>query len=435
MPRVTADRNVADRVAGLLGPDRLGAPGAFAPDGEPAEVVVEPRSEDELARVLALACEEGWSVVPAGTGGWLAAGNRLRGADLVLSTRRLDAIVDVEPADLVATVQAGVTLSMLDARLRESGVWWPVQPPGEGTVGATIATGVAGPLQTGFGLPRDLVLGLTVVRADGVRVQAGGRVVKNVAGYNMVRLFTGSWGTLGVITAAHLRLYPLPAADRTRVYVADGPAPLMELIGALGSGAALPPAALELLSPSAAGALGLASNEWGAAVRWLGHEAAVAAAVEAAEDAAFNQGLRVETPSALWDRIAGIEDRIRPVLVVRVSVPIQATQAIIGLCRSFAGGQTPALIAAPLTGRIWVFISRALYESVHGDRIWTLRLDDLRRTAAEWGGSARIERAPPEIRESTDAWGDPAAARLHESLKREFDPKRILNPGRFIAGT
>ncbi len=208
---------VAAAIESAMGPRLLyDRPGTFIVDGKPAEVVAEPDSLEELAELMQLAGKSGWAVVPVGHGTWLDVGNPHRQVDLLVSTRRLSGVLEHEPDDLVATVLPGTSLKDLAARLGKAGQWWPLDPLGDGTVGATIATGSAGPLASLYGTPRDLVLGLTVVRPDGRVVKAGGRVVKNVAGYDMVKLFTGSWGTLGIIAKAHLRLHALPQADRSR---------------------------------------------------------------------------------------------------------------------------------------------------------------------------------------------------------------------------
>jgi glycolate oxidase subunit GlcD len=195
----------------------------FVIDSRPAGVAAAPRSLEELSALMQLAYSLGWAVVPAGGGAWLGVGKPLSRTDLVISTKRLNKIVEHQPDDLLATAQAGVTLKDLDSSLRGAGQWWALDPLGDGTLGAAIATASSGPLAAAYGAPRDLVLGLTVVRADGRVVKAGGRVVKNVAGYDMVKLFTGSWGTLGIIAEAHLRLHAVPQADRTLAIIAGGP--------------------------------------------------------------------------------------------------------------------------------------------------------------------------------------------------------------------
>ena len=169
---------------------------------------VAPRSADGVALVLQAAAAEGWRVRIEGRGSWVPADAP---ADLALTTRLLARVVQLDAADLVASVEAGVLWGDFQQQLAEHGVWVAADPPGEGrTVGSVVATGTAGPLRTGFGALRDQVLGATVVTGQGRIVHAGGRVVKNVAGYDLTKLATGSFGSLGVVTSVNLRLRAVP---------------------------------------------------------------------------------------------------------------------------------------------------------------------------------------------------------------------------------
>jgi FAD/FMN-containing dehydrogenase len=238
------------------------------PQGVPRAI---PDSPDALSLVCRLAHEEGWKIRVEGRGTWLAPDAP---ADLVVSTRAMEEVVSVSPADLVATVQAGTPLEVLRRRLADSGMWLALDPPGrpERSIGSVVATATAGPLRHGFGPVRDHVLGCTVATGDGRLVNAGGKVVKNVAGYDLTKLQVGGFGGFGIIAEIHLRLRALPRADVT--LLARGPR------DALTSGARdvvaanLLPAALELLSPALA-----AEADWILAGRFVGTEAAVQAEV------------------------------------------------------------------------------------------------------------------------------------------------------------
>ncbi|UCC72126.1 MAG: FAD-binding protein [Gemmatimonadota bacterium] len=411
----------------------LDKPGTFIVDGAPAEVVAEPESLEELAELMQLAGKSGWAVVPVGHGGWLNVGNPHRHFDLVITMRRLNGVVEHHPDDLLATVLPGTSLRDLGATLAGVGQWWPLDPLGDGTVGATIATGSAGPLAAAFGTPRDLVLGLTVIRPDGRVVKAGGRVVKNVAGYDMVKLYTGSWGTLGIIAKAHLRLHALPQADRTRLYRARGAGELAALAMELVASGRLAPAAAEIASPAAARALDVETDDWVLIVRWLGHKAAVNDAVRGAKSAAARRSIRVESRDRIWGSVVGLEDSLRPALAVRANIPLRAVEEFVRQATPFCGGETPPLLASPLTGRIWIFVPRSLYGAASSERLWTLRVEELRREAREGGGVVRVERAPTSLRRIVDPWGDPGAAQqLISALKIRFDPDAILKPGFFV---
>lgn len=236
------------------------------PDGLPRAT---PDSSDALAHVCHLAHEEGWRVRVEGQGTWLPTDAP---ADLALSTRALDQVVSVSPADLVATVQAGTPLEQLRRRLADYGMWLPLDPPGrpDRSIGSILATATSGPLRLGFGAVRDHVLGCTVVTGDGRIVKAGGRVVKNVAGYDVTKLHVGGFGGFGVITEAHLRLRALPRADVT--LTARGVRDDLAAAGRALIEAGIAPSALELFSPALA-----ADADWVLGARFTGTDAAVEA--------------------------------------------------------------------------------------------------------------------------------------------------------------
>ena len=173
------------------------------------------RLKGKVALVLGAAAREGWRVRIEGAGSWVPADAP---ADLALTTRNLARITRLEAADLLATVEAGVPWATLQGALAEAGVWVAADAPGGArSTGGVVAAGSAGPLRTGFGAVREHVLGLTLVTGEGHVVRAGGRVVKNVAGYDLTKLATGSFGGFGVLTAVHLRLRAGPRADPTLV--------------------------------------------------------------------------------------------------------------------------------------------------------------------------------------------------------------------------
>jgi FAD/FMN-containing dehydrogenase len=230
-----------------------------------------PDSPDALSLVCRLAHEEGWKIRVEGRGTWLPPDAP---ADLVVSTTSLDQVVAVSPADLVATVQAGTPLEALRRRLADYGMWLALDPPGrpERSIGSVVATATAGPLRQGFGPVRDHVLGCGVATGDGRLVNAGGKVVKNVAGYDLTKLHVGGFGGFGIIAEVHLRLRALPRADVT--LLARGTRDALTSAARDVVAGSLMPAALELLSPALA-----AEADWVLAARVVGTEAAVQADV------------------------------------------------------------------------------------------------------------------------------------------------------------
>src|SRR6266404_4966941 len=181
----------------------------------PSLLTVMPGSIAEVCEVMKLASSEGWTTMPAGAMTWLRLGKTA--PDLIVSTSKLNHIIEHEPADLVAITEAGVTLKDFNAHLSLNRQWLPIDPPdnGSATIGGVVATGLGGAQQFGYGPPRRHVIGMKLVLADGSLVKAGSRVVKNVAGYDMCKLFTGSYGTLGIIVEVNVKLRPVPFETRT----------------------------------------------------------------------------------------------------------------------------------------------------------------------------------------------------------------------------
>src|SRR5690606_33318492 len=233
----------------------------------------------------------GWGVERAGAGTWLGWGRPPERVEIVLSVERLAGVEVYEPADLTAVVGAGMTLGGLEDTLGRHGQWLPLDAPGggAGTLGAAVSLAEAGPLRLAHGTPRDHVLGLTLVTGDGRVLELGGRVVKNVAGFDLVKLVTGARGTLGLICRVAVRLRPLPERDATLVLAAAGADAALEAVAAI-RGARVAPAALELVSPPlAAEATGMGAAEWPVVVRLQGGAEAVGEA-EARVRAAARDG-------------------------------------------------------------------------------------------------------------------------------------------------
>jgi glycolate oxidase subunit GlcD len=253
-------------------------------------VTVSPASEQEISEILKLATRERWTVVPAGGMSWFKSA-----ANLIIKTTRLNRIIEHEPADLIAVAQAGVKLTDFNSALAENGQWLPLDPPDDGraTLGGVVATGIGGAQRFGYGRPRGSVIGMRVVLADGCMIKAGGRVVKNVAGYDLCKLFTGSYGSLGIITEVNFKLRPRPAREVT--VVASGTVDELTRAARAVVEARLFPVATEIVnSRSAAPVLH---------VRFAGNEKGVAFQTEQAL-ALLKDAEVVENDSHLWKRIA-----------------------------------------------------------------------------------------------------------------------------------
>src|SRR6266581_3912227 len=254
---------ILEKVTALLGE------GAVLEAGTDRVPRVAPGSPDAVALLLGTAHQEGWRVRIEGAGTWLQSDAP---ADLAITTRRLDRIPAIEPSDLTATAEAGIGLDQLRQQLADRGAWLAIDPPGLAgrTLGSVVSTATAGPLRHGFGPIKDHLLGVTFVTGDGRMVQSGGRVMKNVAGYDLTRLQAGGFGAFGIIVLVHLRLRALPRADQTLVL--EGSREDLSRVADDITAAGLTLAALELFSPALA-----RRDRWVLAVRLAGSAALVAA--------------------------------------------------------------------------------------------------------------------------------------------------------------
>jgi glycolate oxidase FAD binding subunit len=348
-----------------------------------------------------------------GAGRWLDAGRPVR-AERTLDLRSLVSpdVVHYEPGDLTLTVRATATLRDIDRLVRPEGQWLPLDPAGgmDGTIGATIATASAGPLASAFGTPREQVLGVEVVTGLGEVIRAGGRVVKNVAGFDLTRLMTGAWGTLGAITEVSVRLRALPAAETT-VAVPASAATAWEWMNA----SEYTPYAAELLSPSLARALGV--GEAGTLLlRIGGNEALVRATLESVTT--LGDVRRVDAD--VWSRLS-VRD-VAGASVVRLST-------------------RPSRLA-PLWERVSTMLERVGGEAHATPKRGVIRCvipagEDDEAFARLRGiiGALRVDANMVAERLPSPLWASfiPAAATddLSRGIRAAFDPDHILNPGIF----
>ena len=384
---------ILEKVTALLGE------GAVLEAGTDQVPRIAPGSPDAVALLLGTAHQEGWRVRVEGAGTWLPSDAP---ADLALTTRRLDRVPAIEPQDLTATAEAGIGLDQLRQQLADRGAWLAIDPPGLAgrTLGSIVATASAGPLRQGFGPVKDHLLGVTFVTGDGLMVQSGGRVMKNVAGYDLTRLQAGGFGAFGVIVLVHLRLRALPRADVTHLLEGsrDELTQVAEDIAATG----LTPAALELVSPALA-----RRDRWVLAIRLVGSPTLVAAD-EAGLGGRFTQ-LRAEESHAFWMRLAeGFA--VRPVTFRIGGVPA-ASDELLDLLQHQVGDEW--ISAAPAAGAIrW-----------SGDTTVD-RLQRLRRTLAALEVPLTLERAPWPVRTAVGHFGAyrEGVGPLVAGLRRTFDP-------------
>lgn len=396
----------------------------------PGAVVV-PADRGEAARVIRLAAENGWALVPCGGGTAIDAGFPPTRLDLVLSTRRMNRVVDYQPDDMTVTVEPGVTLADLERTLAERGQILPLDPPNpeRATVGGLVATAASGSWRAAFGTPRDWVIGCRVVGVDGQEVRGGGQVVKNVAGYDLPKLYTGSYGTLGLITEVTFKVMPYAGVYGYALVGVDTPAAAEELASSVRN-SDLQPAIMDLITAEVAQAAGVSvpgGKAWALflqfihvpeAVRWqLDHLAQLSAAVggttlELAEELgdAVRSSLRAFPESA-------------PLIARMVTTSGQAG-ALAGATAALlnGGGLASRVLAHAATGQVYAAVEVGADAS----------LAEALRALVPAGGSCSFPRLPEELRASVDPWGHPGAAgALMRGIKETLDPQRVFSPGRF----
>ena len=417
-------------------------------DGKQPKLVVFPGDLSQFTETMAILEEEGISVVPRGEGTKLDMGSPLSKVEVVLSMARLDRILEYEPADLTVTVEAGIKLSDLQKTLAEQGQFLPLDPPYSATttIGGTLATNASGPRRLLYGTARDIVLGTKVVRSDGTVVKAGGKVVKNVAGYDMSKLYLGSLGTLGLIAEISLKLRPIPPRRVTLAVsfetISDAAYVVRQILGA-----PLVLSAMDLFNPSAVQYLKRALSGY--------DDFALLVSVEDVEEAVqvqlnrlqeiCTQGKAIKTDvlsdddqEALWrgvDDLPGTAKEDFPDLTIcKASTRISQIQEVFLLSERMMREYNTEVGVAAHAGN---GVVRIYLLDIDEDREERLRqalsmVSHIRKYISELGGILSVESAPVEIRGDTEVWGiREDTLNLMKQIKAKMDPKGILNPGRF----
>jgi glycolate oxidase FAD binding subunit len=376
-----------------------------------------PATLDEAAEVMAMAARERLRIGFIGGGTALGLGSAPAALDAVVRTEKLAHIVEHAPADQVVIAEAGVTLAALQAAVGAHGQRLALDAPHpeQATIGGLVATAGFGPLRARYGAIRDLIIGVTLVRADGEIAHGGGKVVKNVAGFDLPKVACGSLGTLGLVATAAFRLHPLPETAQTVVVPGIAADQVLAVVAA---------ARAAQLEPTSAVALAAAPHtRFDLGVRFEGFGTGVAEQVArlveiARAQAAGTERLSDEAAAAFWRR----HDAVRAAGPLRVRVAALPTQL-------------PA-VAAQLPGLAHL----AWYATLGlgfagGPSVDAAALSAARAALVGQGGSLVIEDAPTELRTAIDPWGPPPPGfAIMQRLKHRFDPDRRLNPGRFVGG-
>ncbi len=409
-------------------------------EGRTPEAAVLPGSVDEVAAIVAHAMETGVPIVPWGGGSAIGVGAPPARAGLVLVLTRLDALVEHEPCDLTATAQAGITIAALQAALRARGQWLSLDPPdaARATLGGVLAANASGPRRHLYGTARDLLIGVTVVTADGAVVRGGGKVVKNVAGYDLPKLFVGSFGTLGVIVEATVKLRPLPDAERLVAVrferLQDAGVALRNLLGS-----DLIPNAVDLLDGPSAGALGLPAAPATLAVGFDGLGEQVDWQVAELATVVVRCGGAKPAPLAAetWARLASASrdafDTPAAVMTLSVLPAVVAETMEHGAQTARKRGLMSAWCAHAGVGHLTATLCA---DAPRPDPAPIAAvLEEWRAAARAGGGHASVTWAPLPVKSALPVWDEAGAAgRLMKRIKAQLDPNNLLNQGRFVGG-
>ena len=431
--------HIARHLSEVFGQERvlLAIGDRFRIADEEARVVALPRNIEELSQILSFAAQERLSVIPVGAGTWLEMGNRPARAHLLVSTARMNRVLEYEPADLTATVEAGCLLTEFNAQAAAHRQSIPLDPFGDesSTLGAIVATSSYGPLRCGFGTPRDWVIGMRVVHADGRITKAGGKVVKNVAGYDLCKLYTGSFGTLGMIGELSFKLRALPPHEQTLIFYASTVGELCSLAARI-TDSDTQPVALELFSPRADDSITKSGTErYALALRFINEAETIQAQANEAtrlgadlkravlsekEASDFWRDYHLSETASHWSLILHLN--VLPTDLAAMIADIERLLPISSLRAHAANG---------------VIRLHAEAEALDGfkKRERPKRIAELRQRAQARSGHLVILRAPEEIKSQLDVWGDVGpTAHLMRALKEKFDPQGQFNPGRFVIG-
>ena len=407
--------------AGAVAEAESGLESAHSIDGRRPNLVCRPESTEQIAAALRLCTEAEAAIIPWGGGTAMAIGNLPRHTDVIVETRKLNRVIEHDHANLTATVQSGITLSDLQASLAPQKQFVPVEAPfpDRATVGGAIASNLNGPRRSYYGSVRDLVIGMRVVLASGEQIKAGGKVVKNVAGYDMCKLFVGSLGTLGIITEVTLRMSPIPESAAT--VIASATLAQAERFTDELSRSQLLPAAVFLSNDGD-------TEQWRLAVWCEGFEETVGRHLRDLNDIAARVGMNTKTLEGESHDVFWTKSRDFPLqpdcLIYRVALPRAKIFDFIPRVQNWAGVKLSSDLAA---GTIWL--------ALPAHRSGLEKFVELIEVARQQRGHAVVFAVPGELKQGIEVWGpSPATVSLQREIKRQFDPKGLLNPGRFLAG-
>lgn len=406
----------------IVGQDNIRqASGADAVDGvQPAYVVV-PRTYEEVSEVLKTIGEAGLSAAPRGGGTKLGWGNPPKSADIVISTSRLDKVLEHAWKDLTCTVEAGCTIGRLDRELAKHGqrVAIDVLHPERATVGGILATNDSGSLRIRFGGLRDLIIGATIVLPNGTIARCGGKVVKNVAGFDLMKLTTGAYGTLGLIVNATFRLHPLPRAEQTISFQFDEESAAANfLLKVCNSN----------LVPTGVQARSGRETAFLVDLRFEGTDEGIEMQVRRAAAIASDRRA-IDADREVWQARQHLWTGAENADLVKISFLPSEFGLIASVIRELCSRQECDWeMVAQGHGLAWLRVTGTPERAAE-------LLAQVRTRLEKGKGSLVLLDCRRELKDRVDVWGDAGDSHnLARRVKRQFDPHSTLNPGRFVGG-
>ncbi|MGB5967078.1 MAG: FAD-binding oxidoreductase [Spirulinaceae cyanobacterium] len=388
-----------------------------------------PHSQEALGEVVKIVHKKSWQVLVIGSGSKVSWGGLVKKADLVISTQKLSRLIDHAVGDLTVTLEAGMPLAQVQEILHKEKQFLPIDPayPQSATIGGIIATADTGSWRQRYGGIRDMVLGISFVRADGEIAKAGGRVVKNVAGYDLMKLLTGSFGTLGVISQVTLRTYPLLQDSQTMFLSGEEKAIAMTVQTLLNS--ALTPTAADLLSPGVVKTL-VSQKGFGLIVRFQSLTASIEAQSQRIEELGNELGLQATTYQGdaereLWQRSHSlVNNPLSPNSVIsKIGVlPSSATATLAYLDEVTSGEGFGLIHNSSGIGKLQLNSEKSFNQ-----------IQKLRSHCEQNQGFLTILESPQQLKQKLEPWGYTGnAMTMMQRVKNKFDPQNILSPGRFL---
>ena len=419
------ERGLTEDLRRIVGPENVNeATQQDAVEGVEPDFVVEPGSVEEISDVMKLAARESLAVAPRGSGTKMHIGDPPRRLDLIVSTARMSEVLEHTPGDQIVRLEAGVKLEDLQEHISSSDQMLAVDPPESGsTIGGIVAANSSGPRRYRYGTIRDLIIGITVVLHDGTVAKAGGKVVKNVAGYDLSKLFTGSLGTLGIIATANFRLHPRPEASRTVAVEVAGPEQAQ--------------AAAQAIVHSQVEATAVELH-YGESEKLL---AVLLESIPGGIDA------KAETTSFLLKQFGEVlmlsdeeADHLGPLtppevadeVVLKIGAPPVDLDSVL---ETVLGAAKRKGLAHPrITGHAGTGVTLIGFSGENEDGAAGF-VEEMREIWVRRGGNVTLQRAPLTLKQRVSTWdngGDYLG--LVRRVKEKFDPRGGMNPGRFLGG-